>query len=171
MQFKIRIATKADIGPLDAMFSRSYPKLLKADYQPSVLVVAIPLITRAQAGLITSGRYYVAEAEDGSLLGAGGWSQTTPHGGVLEPGHAHLRHFATSAEATGRGIGRAVFKQCLIDANKVEISEFECFSTLTAEGFYANLGFKKLADLQLELRPGILFPSIHMTRALRRTKK
>ena len=169
MQFTIRTATRDDIGPLDAMFSRSYPKLLKADYQPSVLIVAIPLITRAQASLVTSGSYYVAEAGEGALLGAGGWSRSNPHGGRSEPGHAHLRHFATDANATRNGVGRAIFEHCVIEATKAGIIEFECYSTLNAAPFYTSLGFTRLADLKLELRPGILFPAIHMTRTLRRS--
>lgn len=167
MQLRVRAATKSDIGPLDTMFARSYPKLLKADYPPSVLIVAIPLITRAQASLVTSGTYYVAESD--VLLGAGGWSRSNPHGGAIEPGHAHLRHFATDADNIGKGVGRAVFERCMADATDDGITEFECFSTLTAEPFYASLGFRKLKNLQLELRPGILFPAVHMTRILRRT--
>ncbi len=163
----VRPATRADIAPLDAMFARSYPKLLKADYPPSVLIVAIPIIARAQAALVTSGTYYVAETPDGRLLAAGGWSRSNPHGGAMPRGHAHLRHFATEAEATGQGIGRAIFDRCLTDATAAGITGFECYSTLTAVPFYTALGFRKRADIQLELRPGILFPARHMERGLR----
>ena len=67
----IRPTTAADLAAVDALLARSYPKLLKADYPPSVLVTALPVIARAQPKLITCGTYYVVE-EDGQILGAGG---------------------------------------------------------------------------------------------------
>jgi hypothetical protein len=69
----IRKTRASDLAALDAMFARSYPILLKADYPPSALVTALPLISRAQPNLITSGNYYLAEV-DGQVVAAGGWS-------------------------------------------------------------------------------------------------
>ena len=83
----VRPSTRADIGAIDALLGRSYPQLLKADYPPSALVTVLPLMTRAQPGLVASGRYWVAE-QDGRLLGAGGWSEALPGGGRSSP---HLR--------------------------------------------------------------------------------
>ena len=59
--FHIRPGTRADLARVDALLSRSYPRLLKRDYPPSVLVTALPLISRAQPALLDSGSYYVAE--------------------------------------------------------------------------------------------------------------
>ena len=56
----IRPGRTEDIAPLDALLARSYPRLLAADYPPSVLVTAIPRISRAQPRLVTSGTYFVA---------------------------------------------------------------------------------------------------------------
>ena len=74
MSFVIRPTTRADMAAVDELLARSYPKLLKADYPPSILVTAIPLISRAQPKLLSCGTYYVAqEGED--ILGAGGWTR------------------------------------------------------------------------------------------------
>lgn len=60
MDFIVRSAAKGDIAAVDALLARTYPRLLKPDYPPSVLVTALPLISRAQPALVTSGTYYVA---------------------------------------------------------------------------------------------------------------
>ncbi|MEP6064701.1 MAG: hypothetical protein ABJ246_02600 [Paracoccaceae bacterium] len=73
MTFRIRLAVMSDIGAIDQMLLRSYPRLLKADYPPSVLVTALPLMTKAQPKLIMSCTYFVAEDDQGLLLGAWGW--------------------------------------------------------------------------------------------------
>ena len=63
----IRPSTLSDLAAVDALLARTYPKLLKADYPPSVLVTALPLISRAQPKLLTCGTYYVVE-DDACLL-------------------------------------------------------------------------------------------------------
>ena len=80
--FAVRPATKSDMDAIDGLLSRSYPALLKADYAPSILVTAVPRMTKAQPALIKSGTYYVAEDPCGALLGAGGWTFALPGRGV-----------------------------------------------------------------------------------------
>ena len=69
--FQIRPAASADITSVDALLARSYPRLLKHDYAPSVLVLALPKISRAQPAIVTCGTYYLVEDLHGRLLGAG----------------------------------------------------------------------------------------------------
>ena len=38
----------------------------------------------------------------------------------------------------------------------------DCLSTLTAVPFYQSMGFDLLGPVQVQLRPGITFPSIRM---------
>ena len=67
----IRPSNKADLPAVDALIARSYPKVLKVDYPPSILVTAFPIIARARPELLACGTYYVAQ--DGTaILGAGG---------------------------------------------------------------------------------------------------
>jgi len=61
MHVRIRPSTSADLAAVDALLARVYPRLLKADNPPSVLVTALPLISRAQPGLLRCGTYSVAE--------------------------------------------------------------------------------------------------------------
>jgi hypothetical protein len=53
---QVRVAGPVDIAAVDALLARAYPRLLKADYAPSVLVTALPRIARAQPGLVAAGR-------------------------------------------------------------------------------------------------------------------
>jgi len=156
----IRTATRADIAPIDALLARSYPKLLKPDYPPSVLVTALPLISRAQPGLITCGTYYVAEIGD-EIVGAGGW---TPQRRRRRTGD--IRHVISAADRTRQGIGRALLAHILGVARKGGITCMDCQATCTAVPFYKAMGFAELGPIEIELRPGIVFPAVRMRRRL-----
>ncbi|MBI1416315.1 MAG: GNAT family N-acetyltransferase [Limimaricola sp.] len=154
----IRVATPEDLGRIDALLSASYPRLLRPDYPPSVLVMALPLISRANPALVSSGTYYVAE-EAGAILGAGGW---TPRRG----GQAEVRHLVTDWRHQRQGLGRAILSHALEAARDVGMTTAHAAATRTAVPFYAAMGFTRLADIVVPLAPGIGFPAVSMRRAL-----
>ncbi|GGH29729.1 Acetyltransferase, GNAT family [Cribrihabitans marinus] len=160
MSFVVRPTSKADLAAVDALLARSYPRLLKADYPPSVLVTALPLISRAQPALLASGTYYVAE-EAAEILGAGGWTRDGKRADL-----GHIRHVATDHRALRRGVGRAILRHALDMARAAGVTEMACWSTRTAVPFYAALGFETLGPMQVELGPGIRFPAVRMKRRL-----
>ncbi len=160
----IRPGRAEDIAPLDALLARSYPRLLAADYPPSVLVTAIPRIARAQPWLVTSRTYFVALRSD-VLMGGGGWTRALPgDGGAGESGTGHIRHFATDVAAVRTGVGRALMDRVLEDARANDVRTMECFSTRTAVPFYRASGFEVLQQVDIDLAPGISFPALHMQR-------
>lgn len=161
----IRPSTPEDLAAIDALLARSYPVLLKPDYPPSVLVTALPLIARANPALVASGRYYVAEEGD-AILAAGGWSSADPAGAAPRPGVAHVRHVVTDHRRQREGIGRALMTRVLAEAAAAGAERIECLSTRTAVAFYQAVGFTPLGPLDVQLRPGIVFPSILMRRPL-----
>lgn len=161
----IRIATRADITAVDALLARAYPRLLKQDYAPSILVTAIPRIARAQPGLVTCGTYFVAE-EEGRILAAGGWTAAIPGQGGTMPGRANVRHVVTDDRQTRRGIGTALLRHVMDTARAAEMTWMHCTSTRTAEPFYAALGFTRIGEVTVPLGPGIAFPAIDMRRDL-----
>ena len=55
-QLTLRAAKLADIGQVDDLLARSYPRLLRPDYPPSLPVLALPLIPKATPGLCRPGR-------------------------------------------------------------------------------------------------------------------
>ena len=162
----IRTANKHDLASIDALLSRSYPALLKADYLPSTLVTAIPLLSRANPSLVSSGTYFVAEV-GGEILGAGGWTPGAPPGGARKRRVGHIRHVATDHTQVRRGIGRQLMAHIVSDAASAGIVQLECFSTLTAEPFYVACGFRTLGPMSVTLREGIDFPAVHMRRFLK----
>ena len=51
-------------------------------------------------------------------------------------------------------------------ARDAGIGRLDCLSTLTAEPFYAAMGFQSSGLVTVPLRPGIDFPAVHMQRFL-----
>ena len=160
MTYHIRPSRIEDLAAVDALLARSYPKLLKADYPPSVLVTALPIISRAQPDLLRCGTYYVAE-EDGHILGAGGWTRDK-----AQHDKGHIRHVASDDRHQRRGIARALLEQSFETAKNADVREVECWSTLTAERFYQSMGFETLGLMDVTLAGGISFPSLRMMRRL-----
>lgn len=159
--FTIRPSQKSDLAAVDALLARVYPKLLKADYAPSVLVTALPIISVAQPALLVCGTYYVAETDAGTIIGAGGW---TPD--AKQAGFGHIRHVVTDDRQVRKGIGAGLMAHCFDRARAAGINRLECWSTLTAVPFYAAMGFDEIGPMDVQLQPGISFPAVRMTRAL-----
>jgi GNAT superfamily N-acetyltransferase len=158
----LRRSTMADIAAVDRLLQNSYPALLRPDYPPSVMVLALPIITRARPELLGSGRYFVVEDEEGRLLGGGGWSVGSPTDHSDSAGMGHIRHVATDRDHLRRGIGRMVMERIFRDAEAEGTRWLNCLSTRTAVPFYAALGFRAVFPVDVTLRPGISFPAIRM---------
>lgn len=156
----VRPTTRADLAAVDALLARTYPKLLKADYPPSVLVTALPVISRAQPDLLACGTYYVVE-EAGTILGAGGWTRDRS-----DPSLGHIRHVVTDDRALRRGVGRRILTHCFETARDAGVHRMECWATLTAVSFYAAVGFEDRGAMEVTLQGGIAFPSRRMMRDL-----
>ncbi len=158
----IRSASISDIGALDRLFQRSYARLLAADYPPSILVTAVPTMARAQPNLVQSSLFYVAEDEDGEILGAGGWSLAAPGGRPGTRGVGHIRHVATDPDAVRQGVGRAVLEHIMLTAKASGMSQLLSQSTRTAVPFYRAMGFAPEGDIEVPLGGGFRFPAILM---------
>lgn len=156
MPLILRPTTRDDLAEVDALLARAYPRLLKLAYPPSILVTALPLISRAQPRLVASGTYYAA-LRDGRIVGVGGWSRDR---GVAHRGH--VRHVATDDRVVRQGVGRAVLGHVLGQARAVGMAEMECWATRNAVPFYAAMGFAEEGPMEVPLQPGITFPAVCM---------
>ncbi|MFK7753669.1 MAG: GNAT family N-acetyltransferase [Sedimentitalea sp.] len=157
MEFQIRATTSQDLAAVDALFARSYPRLLKADYPPSILVTALPIIARARPELLSCGTFYLAQTEAGQVIAAGGW---TPDRSLARLGH--IRHVVTDDRFLRRGVARALITHTLDVAQNAGCTQMECWSTRTAVAFYSSLGFTALGPIDVPLAAGITFPSVKM---------
>lgn len=160
---KVRVATGADVPRVDALLARAYPRLLKPDYAPSMMVLALPLISRAKPALVTCGTYYVVEQDD-AIIGAGGWTRAAPGRGVARAGIGNIRHVVTDDRQVRRGVGRALMGHIIAMAKADGILRLDCLSTLTARSFYQAMGFLVQGPVKVPLAEGIEFPAIAMWR-------
>ena len=158
MACEFRVATLADMAAVDAVLARSYPKLLKADYPPSVLVTALPRISRAQPELLSSGTYFVAE-DEGQVLAAGGWTLDR-----REAQKGHIRHVVTDDRHLRRRLAARILERCFETSAARGVRELECWSTHTAEAFYGAMGFERIEPMDVQLGQGIMFPAVRMRR-------
>lgn len=159
----IRRATPGDLAAVDRLLARSYPRLLAADYPPSTMVLAVPLIARARPELLASGRYFLAVDATDRVVGAGGWSRAysgVQGGAGAETGH--VRHVATDPDVLRQGVGRKLMGEAMADAARSGVRRMECLSTRTAVPFYMALGFRPVGATDVPLQPGIVFPAIRM---------
>lgn len=164
--YRVRVAVPLDRVAVDALLEASYPVLMRDSYDPAALAGALPAMTKANPVLLSSGRYYLAETGEGVAVGCGGWSFERPARGDVIPGLAHLRHFATHPDWTGRGVGRAIYALCETAARAESVTRFECFSSLNADGFYAALGFRVIEQIELPFGPDCSLPSLWMERTI-----
>lgn len=162
----VRTATPDDMATVSAILAASYPSLMRGAYPDDLLARALPRITSANPALLASGTYYLAEAEDGSAAGCGGWSHRPPEEDRREQGVAHIRHFATHQDWAGKGVGRAIFHRCEAEARAAGFTRFTCYSSLNGEGFYAALGFLRVREISVPMGPDLRFPSILMVREI-----
>lgn len=91
------------------------------------------------------------------IVGAGGWTRDKVH-----HQRAHVRHVVSDDRLRRRGIARAVIRHSLNAAEGRGITEMACWSILTAEPFYASLGFVSEGPMEVTLQPDIGFPSVRM---------
>jgi GNAT superfamily N-acetyltransferase len=162
----IRAATPDDAAAVTAVLRASYPRLMAAAYDAGLLARTLPAITKANPRLLASGTYHLAEA-GGGPVGCGGWSFERPGAAEVEPGVGHLRHFATRAGWTGRGIGGLIYEHCEAQARAAGVTVLECYASLNAEPFYASLGFRTIGRIEVKMSNGVAFPSIHMRHSIR----
>lgn len=163
---RLRVATPADSEAVSAVLGPSYSELMAAPYPADLFARVLPSIVRANPVLLSSGRYYLVESDEGEPAGCGGWSSDPPGREEADPRRAHIRHFATHPAWTRRGVGRLLYERCEADARASGFTLFEAWSSLDGEPFYASLGFTALGRIETEMPGGVRLPAIRMERAI-----
>lgn len=155
----LRTATASDISGVSNLLAQSYGRLLKAYYPPSLQVMAIPLISKVNPALVAGGTYYLAEDRDDALVGGGGWTRSIKGSDV-----ADIRHMVVHPDHVRQGIARRLMMGILSESRLAGVRRLDCLSTRMAEPFYAAMGFQRVSDVTIGLRPGIDFPVVRMVR-------
>jgi N-acetylglutamate synthase-like GNAT family acetyltransferase len=157
----VRVANDNDRAEIETLLSRSYPALMKESYPPDVLQAALPLMTRANPELLSSGSFYVAE-KSGAIVACGGWTFNAPGSQSLVDGLIHARHFAVDPELAYHGLGRLLFNRCVADAAAKGATTIQAFSSLNAERFYRRMGLRTIEYSQIPVTGNVHFPIVVM---------
>lgn len=163
----VRPSNANDKESVEDILRLSYTDILSNDYEEELLETVLPLLCCTRTELLTSGTWYVAEDPDTSkIVGCGGWTPKSPLGEAIP----HLRHFATDPSQLRKGVARAIWDRtwedwCEFSRDSKERPKMEVFSTITAESFYASLGFEKVSDITIPIGFACQFPAVLMRRS------
>ena len=174
----LRPATDADLPALRELIAASVRGLSVGYYTPRQAESALVHVFGPDTQLIADGTYYVAEAADGVLVAAGGWSRRrTLYGGdqtksgidpLLDPATepARIRAFFVHPAWARRGLGRLLFERCLAAARAAGFRELTLVATLPGVPLYEVLGFAAGERFAVTMPDGIELPVVTMSRSI-----
>ena len=159
----VRTAGPGDSNAIETLLKASYFALFKSGYDQATLDAVLPIITRANPVLLSSGRFYMTAAGT-RATGCGGWSIERPGTGEIESGLGHIRHFAVHPDWLRRGIGAAILQKSVDEARRIGLGRLECNSSLVAVDFYAAHGFQDAGPNVTDLGNNLFLPGRLMLR-------
>ena len=174
----IRRATPEDVPALRALIPLSARELSRGFYTEEETESAILHVFGPDSRLIADGTYFVAEEDDGTLAGCGGWSRRrTLFGGdqmksgeepLLDPAReaAKVRAFFVHPDFARRGIGTRLLEECVGAARAAGFRRVELAATLPGVPLYAARGFREVERLDVPMPDGRRLPIIRMEREI-----
>lgn len=180
-EFRVRLATAADVPELHALIESSVRVLQASDYSKAQMDGALGTVLGVDSQLIADGTYFVvenpsareagAEAEEtrGSasrIVACGGWSKRRTLFGadrrpdredaLLDPARdaAKIRAFFVRPGWERRGIGTLLLNVCEGAAREAGFTRFELGSTLTGVALYRARGYEELERIEVPLANG-----------------
>ena len=157
MGFRLRVATEEDVPAIAALISDSVRGLQAEDYSAQEIEGALATVFTVDSQLIADGTYFVAEYNDGTLAGCGGWSfRKTLYGGDaqledvrperLDPtiDAAKVRAIFVSPQHARKGLGTLLLQEAEEAASQAGFSRFEMGSTLTGLRLYTLKGYREI---------------------------
>jgi len=164
--FSIRVALLEDADAITKMLTASYTALMTPAYPTGFETDIVPLISKANSRLLTSGRYFAALDDNGSVIGAGGWSEENPETREIQRGIGHIRHFGVLPDWAGQGVGKALMKAALSDTKDAGIKTLKCCASLNGVAFYRTMGFTELGPAVVQLPGGRKLDHVAMVLSL-----
>jgi GNAT superfamily N-acetyltransferase len=173
----LRLATPNDVPALTRLIERSVNGLQAEQYTASQRRAAIGEVFLVDHGLIEDGCYFVVQAPDGRLAGAGGWSSRKAlhgahvHGDTgerIDPNRdpARIRAYFVDPDFSRQGVGSAILRACEGAAQAAGFSSAVLGATLTGVPFYARHGYVENRQEEVPLPGGESLTVIHMARSL-----
>jgi GNAT superfamily N-acetyltransferase len=180
--FVVRVATLDDTHALGALIEASV-RALSAGYLTGEQIEGeLRYVISPDTQLIADGTYYVAEAPDGGLAAAGGWSRRRAlHGGdafkqahpdandLLDPATqpARIRAMFTHPGFVRRGLARRIFETARDAAAAEGYRSLILTATMPGVPLYQSLGFTLVRRYDDPLPDGTRVPVAEMTMEIR----
>jgi len=178
MDYVIRKATLGDRPAVERLIAESARGLSLGDYSAQQVEAALEGAFGVDTNLIEDGTYFVAVADDGALVGCGGWSRRrTLFGGdrhaardasELDPRAepAKIRAFFVHPRHARRGIGRAILAACEDEARAHGFRSLELMATLPGVRLYEACGYERAGRVEYELGGGVSIEFVPMRKDL-----
>ena len=177
---KLRVATMADVPPLNALIAVSARELSAGFYSPEQVEALIVHVFGVDTQLIDDGTYYLIDRENGRPhpVAAGGWSfRRTLYGGDQaksgedtrlnpESDAARIRAFFVHPKFARRGLGRQLYAECERAARAAGFRRMELMGTLPGVPLYSALGFNAIEQTSVRLGVDVDVPLVRMERAI-----
>jgi GNAT superfamily N-acetyltransferase len=174
----LRTATAADLDAIRALIAESV-RGLQHEYSESQREQALASVFTPDTQLIADGTYYVIEAADGTLAACGGWSwRKTLYGGdrhhasrdagKLDPARdaAKIRAFFVHPAWARRGLGTRLLQACERAAWDAGFRRCEMGATLSGVPLYERHGYRRVAEILVDLPDGERLPVVRMEKLL-----
>ena len=177
-EFRLRLATEADIPALHALIEASVRELQVNDYTSAQIDGALGTVLGLDTQLIRDRTYFIAEILDDHLkvrsAGCGGWSRRkTLFGADARPGRepelldpatdaAKVRAIFVHPQFARRGLGSLILATVEAAALAAGFRRFEMGSTLTGVPLYGRKGYVEKERIAVPLPNGEALPVVKM---------
>jgi GNAT superfamily N-acetyltransferase len=174
----LRTAVPADLDAIRNLITASV-RGLQSEYSERQREQALASVFTPDTQLIADGTYFVLVAPDGSLAGCGGWSwRKTLYGGdhhhtsrdadALDPAMdaAKIRAFFVHPAWSRRGLGTCLLKACEQAAWNAGFRRCEMGATLSGVPLYERHGYRRVADILVDLPGGERLPVVRMEKTI-----
>ena len=174
----LRTATSTDLEAIRRLIAASV-RGLQHEYTEGQREQALASVFTPDTQLIADKTYFVFEASDGTLAACGGWSwRKTLYGGDhhhssrdagrLDPATeaAKIRAFFVHPQWSRRGLGTRLLCACEQAAWEAGFRRAEMGATLSGVPLYERYGYRRLAEILVDLPGGEQLPVVRMEKAL-----
>jgi GNAT superfamily N-acetyltransferase len=174
----LRIAAPADIDGIRNLIAASV-RGLQPEYTEGQREQALASVFTPDTQLIADRTYFVLEATGGTLAACGGWSwRKTLYGGDhhhasrdgealdLAIDAAKIRAFFVHPAWSRRGLGTRLLAACEQAAWKAGFRRCEMGATLSGVPLYERHGYRRIADILVDLPGGERLPVVRMEKTL-----
>lgn len=172
----LRLAQTADLPALQELIKRSVQALSRDHYTERQIESALRYVFGTDTRLIHDRTYFVVEADDGTLVGCGGWSRwhTLYGGDQMRTGMedaplpldqpARIRAFFVEPHAARQGIATRLLTACVEAARAAGYRRLALAATLPGEAFYQRHGFTSDERFETILPDGTPIAFVRMSR-------